>query len=94
MVEFVNQPHENPILEQLSANLKGYVETAIRLRDQEVPFRAINTNQEIAKQAARRSISHLIAASATNITAIGMDAAATRTWFMVDRSFQSLSERY
>ena len=86
-IEFIGRPSENPIAYQIAYYLKGYVDKAVRLDDNEVPFRAIETFVRIGEHGATRSdptVLHTVAQSLASITVHG---ATSKAWFISERCY-------
>ena len=71
-IEFIGEPHENPIAYQVAFSLKDFVEAAKTRGDQEVPFRAIQTFTRLGEYAARRSNVTLIATASSELDSIAI----------------------
>ena len=84
-VEFLNRQNENPIVAQLDYYLKSYVDTAVRLKDNEVPFRAIETFARIGQHGAVQGDATLVYSAAQHLGAVGVSAAGTGAWFIAER---------
>ena len=86
-IEFVNHPSDNPIAYQLAYSLKGYVDRAVRLDDNEVPFRAIETFVRIGEHAASRSNATLLYTVAQSLASISVHGATSDAWFIAERCY-------
>lgn len=86
-MEFIGRSQENPIAYQIAYYLKNYVDKAIQLNDDEVPFRAIETFVQIGERAALRSDTIIVDTVAKNLATITVRGAVSQSWFISERCY-------
>ena len=87
-IEFINRPNENPIAYHIAYCLKIYVDRAVRLDDNEVPFRAIETFVRIGGHAASRSDTTLLYTVAQSLASVTVRGATSRAWFISEKCYE------
>lgn len=86
-IKFIDRPHDNPILYQITYYLKNYMDRAMRSNDNEVPFRAIETFVKIGEHSASRADATLMHTVAQNVASITVRGATSGAWFMSERCY-------